>query len=565
VAEDENYWLRRRVRRRSFLYGGAAAMGGAVVIACGDDDDGNRDTAGGPAPTPTTPATQVQPAKRRRGGTLRLLWDVVEAQVDPHSTTQHLGAELWRSVSHGLLKQEATTEQPIADLAEKWESPDPLTYVFHLDARAKWQDLEPVDGRPVVADDIVFSLKRISTPGPSTPRANSFNAIDTVTATSAQEVTIKLKYPFVPILAPLSDKWTAIVPREVAEKFGDLKGGDSLIGCGAFMLKDIDFSSGITLVRNPNYWKPGLPYLDQIAYKVVTDAEAQRAAFQSGQCDISPIIPALLAGSMKSDDVDILELPPGGVGIGVFGGLQDRPPFNDERIRKAINLAVDRDELARAAFPGAKYRIAGVFSNRYWGLPADQVAQLPGYGKKKDSEIKEATDLVNAAGKTGTEITMVTTGEYASYHLDRAEALVPMLEKIGLKIQLDVVEYAVFKDREARKAYEMTGGVYTAFGDPDTPLTNSFTSNGTRNYFNYSDTKYDELVAAQRSIIDVNERKQAIFDLQEFLLQGTPVAFHSWFMNSYIGVHKKVHGFKGTLLAGSSNMGWFHSEMWVDA
>ncbi|MCC7365728.1 MAG: ABC transporter substrate-binding protein [Dehalococcoidia bacterium] len=556
------------MRRRTFLHGSAIAAGGLIAgVACGGGDDDDDDEGGStPAATASGTATSIatSTAQPKQGGELRLLWDVAEAHLDPHATTQHFGAELWRSASHGLLKQKPITEEAEADLATSWENPDQLTYNFKIDPRAKWQNKDPLNGRAVTAEDVVYSLQRISTPGADKPRATSFSAIESFKALDAQTLQVKLKQPFVPILTPLSDKWTAIVPREVVEKYGDLKRGESIIGCGAFICEQADPAVGVTLVRNPAYWKPGMPYLDKITYKVITDAEAQKAAFVSGQVDISYIIPALLVEQYKSDKVEILELPQGGLPVSVIGGQNDKPPFNDERLRRAINLAADRDLMAQAAFPGQKYKNAGVFNHDLWGLPPDEVAKIPGYGKKTDAELKEAADLIKAAGMEGREISLVTTKAYAFAHIDRAEAIVPQLKKIGLEIKLDVQEYAAFKDMETKRTYEMTMGVYSANGDPDTPLTNHFTAKGSRNYFGYSDANMEAMIEKQRQEFNPEARKKLIYDIQRELMKGTPVGYHGWYLNNFIGVAKKVKNFRGTLLAGASNMGQFHAEMWID-
>lgn len=566
--KSDGYWQRRAMSRRGLLQATAAASASAAIIAaCGGGDDNSSSSGNGTSSastaTPNVPKSETATAKK--GGTLNMMWNVADAQMDPHTTTEHFAPELWRAASHGLLKQEAATQNAIPDLATKWEHADALTYVFHLDTRAKWQNTAPVNGRAVTADDVVYSLKRISTADASHPRASGFTLVESFTATDAATVTMKLKSPYVPVLTPLSDKWTVIVPHEVVEKFGDLKRGDSIIGCGPFICQNADSSKGATLVRNADYWNPELPYLDKVVYTTILDATAQQAAYRSKQIDILTL-PDLQIDSFKSDDTTLYDFPQTWMVMSLIGGPNDHPPFNDARVRKAINIGVDRDAIVAAAFPGAKYRTAGVFENEFWGLPADEIAKMPGFDKKTDAEIKDARDLISAAGVAGQEVILNTTKAYSAYHSDRAEAMIPSLEKIGLKIKLNVMEYAAFKDAESKKQFQMTAATYAAYGDPDTPLYNQFHSTGTRNYWNYSDPTYDDMVTKQRTIDDLNARKQAIFEIQRYLLKdGTPMAHDQWYHNTTVAVRKRVHGFVGNNGANSSTAGWFLPQMWVDA
>jgi ABC-type transport system substrate-binding protein len=572
MGDRSNYWLRRKdLSRRTFLYGsGITAAGLLTAVACGggDDDDDTTSAAptqGGAGSGATPTPLAVSTAQAKSGGTLNLIWNTADAQLDPHSTTEHFSPEIYRAASHGLMKQAAGTEAAEPDLATKWEKPDATTLVFHLDPAAKWQDIAPVNGRAVTADDVVYSLKRISTPGPAAPRASSFALIESYTATDKNTVTIKLKQPFVPILSPLSDKWTVIVAPEVVDKFGDLKRGDSIVGCGPYICESADSSKGATLTRNPTYWGKK-PYIDKIVYTTILDAEARIAAFKSGQADVSDIIPDLLVDQFKQNDVKIYEFDSVGVGISLIGGPNDKAPLNDERVRRAINLVVDRTALGQAAFPGAKQQNAGLFSNPTWGIPADEVAKIPGFGKKTSAaELKEAKDLITAAGADGVEIVCNTTKAYNQYHIDRAEALVPMLKQIGINLKLNVMEYAAMKDAETKKALQFTAATYAAYGDPFTPFNNSFTSNGTRNYWNYKDPTYDDMVAKVAVEEDTKKRQQMIYDIQKYLMKGTPTSCDAWYQKIPIGVRTKVKNFQGTLVAGASCSGWYIPEMWIDA
>src|SRR5262249_39211332 len=161
-------------------------------------------------------------------------------------------------------------------------------------------------------------------------------------------------------------------------------------------------------------------------------------------------------------------------------------------------------------------------------------------------------DMVTASGLAGMQIILNTTPPHHQYHIDRATAIQPMLEKIGFKVQLDPLQYAAFKDVESKKQVQMTAATYAGYGDPNTPLVNSFTTAGERNYGNFTVPAYDAMAQKQLGEDDPKARLQIIQDMQRYLLKGTPMAHAQWFSNTTIAVRKRVHNFLGTNIANSS-------------
>lgn len=578
---NDNYWTsrlgRRGITRRRVVAGtalGGAGLASLALVGCGDDDDDNggenTPAAGSPSAaasgTPSSTPTQAA-ATPKKGGTLNLSWNSSDTHLDPHQTIEHLGPDLWRAVSHGLLKQEARTETPRPDLATGWEIPEPTTYVFKLDQRAKWSSQAPVSGRAVTAEDVVYSLKRISTSAPGFVRAGNYTAIESIDAPDASTVRVKLKAPFAPILAALSDKYAVVVAPEVVEKHGDLKKPEALIGCGPFIAENVDTSKSVTLARNPAYWNSALPYLDKVVYTIIKDDEAWQAAFRSGQTDATlQALPFLNLDGFKDSKTTLVEFDQVWFIVSLVGGPNSKAPTSDPRVRQAINLAVDRQMLGEVLYPGGKVRPMGVYENTFWGISPDEAAKVPGYGSKKtDQEIKDAKALISAAGIEGQEIVIDTTKQYGAVFFDAATAVVSMLEKIGLKAKLNVLEFAVMREREKKKEQQLSVGSMAAYGDPDPQLYNVFHSKGTRNNWSFSDPVYDQMVEKQRAELNLEARLKLVKEIQLYLMKGTPVAPYAIDHKTVIGVRNKVKNFKGTPIAGSSCTGWFLPEVWLDA
>jgi peptide/nickel transport system substrate-binding protein len=570
--------LSSRASRRKILKGtgaGLAAGSALWLVGCGgDDDDDDDDVEETAAPSTATAAatseatseaeeesTEAAADQPRTGGKLNMVWIVEDSHLDPHTSSEHFSPELWRAAANGLLKQEALTNLPQPDLAESWEQPDDLTVIFTLTGGVKFHNKPPMDGREFSAEDAVFSLERMSTPEPDYRRATSFSSVESFTADDAQTVTVTLKEAYVPILSAISNKWSIMVAPELIEQFGDLKSGDSIIGTGPFLCEAANSSVGARLVRNPDYFIGGLPYLDEVEYVTIVDLASRDSGFRAGQFDVHTVVEPDLE-SWEEDDTLHVESFEGTVfHLSIISGKVDEAPFTDQRVRKAIDLAIDRDDLARAAWPGSSYRKSGVFPNLTWGIQPEEIERLPGFRAPKDEDIAEAISLMEAAGHGGgLEITVNTTNAYAEYHVTRAEALKPQLEKIGITLNLNLLEFGALKEAEVKKDFQYNLATYAYYDDPDFPLFNSLHSAGVRNYWNWSDPEYDAIVERQRQIIDVEERKEVVLEAQRYLLEQVPVSFDEWFIPTFIAIRNKVHGFQ----VGGATNGWFLAEVWVD-
>lgn len=140
-----------------------------------------------------------------------------------------------------------------------------------------------------------------------------------------------------------------------------------------------------------------------------------------------------------------------------------------------------------------------------------------------------------------------------------------MLARIGIKLKLNVMEFGAMKDAETKKDFQFTAASYAAYGDPHTPMNNSFTSTGTRNYWKFADPKYDDMVAKQAVEENAEKRHQMVVDIQKYLLSGTPVAHDIWYQKNTVAVRKKVMNYQGDVASGSSCTGWFLPKMWINA
>jgi len=227
------------------------------------------------------------------------------------------------------------------DLAERWDvAKDGKTYTFHLRKGIKWQNMPPVNGRELTADDVIFSYNRLwKTIGSG--QAPWFNAVDSIQAVDKYTVRVNMKQPSATFLVLMAHAWAFIHPKEVVERDGDVR--KQTIGSGPFIMTKRQRDVKTELRRNPDYFMPGLPHLDGVDVFYIPDPTANRAAFIARQLDWNSF-------SEKPDIEAIYRSRPDAVLAQKYLGLSyckfhfktDEPPFNDDKLRKAISLTIDR-------------------------------------------------------------------------------------------------------------------------------------------------------------------------------------------------------------------------------
>lgn len=550
--------------RRRFVVGGAATLGAAFLTACGAR---SYSTPSSPAASSGAAGSPAAGEQAKRGGTLKLPIVFTSGHFDIHQFQTGYQMAVWRACANGLFTIDPATGEPVGDLAKEWSFPEPTVLLVKLKPEARWQKKDPVNGRAVTAQDVKFSIERLATKSADFVRSSDYALVERVEAPDAQTVRIELKRPFVPLLSMLANFQAVVVAPEVVQKYGDLKKAEAVIGSGPFLLDRADASTGARAVRNPDYWEPGLPYLDAVEWTIVNDAPTSLAAFRAGEFHLHAV-EAIDAPSLANDKNIALQrfLNPQYFVQGL-GGPIDRAPLNDPRVRRAIDLAVDREALGKVGYPGAEFTLGGVFAHPQWALPADEITKRPGFRRPKDQDLTDATALVQAAGSP--TLTITTSPQYPSFYIDRAQVFKAQLEKAGFKVELEPNEYSAFKDKERRKQYQLTTGTWAFYNDPDALLSGAFAADGARNYFSYASPAFEALLEKERAEPDRARRRDIVFEAQRLLLEDRPLAaFTAWFLNVTVGVRKEVRGvrFGGNGPTGTNvgEEGWQSKRIWLD-
>ena len=229
----------------------------------------------------------------KRGGILRA-WGYDPPHFDPQLTINGKTHNTVSFVYSTLVRYKVGPEIPPGTfivephLAERWESPDDTTYVFHLRQGVTWHNKPPVNGRELVAEDVKFTYDRFLT---ESGNANRYllDSVDRIEVVDRYTVKFLLKEPYVWLLDVLAtSKAMWIIAREVVEKFGDLKKPETAIGTGPFLLERYEPNVKTVFKRNPDYFRTGQPYVDGVEWVVLSDDSTGLAMYRTGQLDCGP-------------------------------------------------------------------------------------------------------------------------------------------------------------------------------------------------------------------------------------------------------------------------------------
>jgi peptide/nickel transport system substrate-binding protein len=315
-------------------------------------------------------------------------------------------------------------------LATSWDTPDPLTYVFHLREGVKFSD-----GAPFSSADVKYTFDTILSPknayyGNYAPYFKATEAVDD----STFKVTLKQPYEyFLTQMASNSD--FGIFPKDWLERCGSTC-DTKVVGTGPFMLKDWVKGDRLVLTRNPNYWDQPKPYLDQVTFKVVPDPQTQVIQLQSGDADVLYNVPfSEVAGLEKSKDLTVYKHGPGAVNELIFNTLV--PPFNDQKVRQAISLAIDRKEIIDSALFGLAEVPTDLFPSWHWGHDAS-APQPPHDPEQAKSMLAQAG--YDASHPLSFELKTINASDF----IDQATVIKAQLEKIGVQVKVTPMEKGAF-------------------------------------------------------------------------------------------------------------------------
>ena len=260
----------------------------------------------------------------------------------------------------------------VGALAESWETPDATTIIAHIRSGVHWHDKAPMNGRELTAADVEFNYHRLYGLGSGFTEVSAVAGgveefLESVTATDDSTVVFKLSRPDVEALPRILDEWVSwVYPPEVIRQHGDITDWRNLVGTGPMELTDVVEGASMKWTKAPNYWgfdekfpQNRLPYVDEINAVILPDMAARLAALRSGKIDVlgtagdSQIrsIDQLKSLQEKNPEINMWTFE-FRAGTGFIFNNVNNPPFNDVRVRRAMQMALDLETINETFFSG---------------------------------------------------------------------------------------------------------------------------------------------------------------------------------------------------------------------
>lgn len=440
-----------------------------------------------------------------------------------------------------LLKYNEKTEI-IGDLAESWQVKEKgRVWIFYLRKNVRWHD-----GMPFTAKDVEFTFNKLMDPSTNTFNRGLFqvNGKDIkFKAIDKYAVKAVLPEPFAPFPTYLT--MMGIVPEHLLRNtdINRCEFNSSPVGTGPFKFRKWHHSDHIIIEPNKNYYM-GPPKLDRIVFRIIPSAETQRIALKNGEVD---------QGYLKVEDLKFLKDLPHLIIYKVpsfmyfyMGFDLTNPLFQDRKVRKAINYAVDKKGLVFAVLQETGEPATGPIPKASWAYnpEVEKYNYNPEEAKKL---LREAGWKINKSGyleKDGRIFEFELAYPLGRTQFQKAAVLInSYLKEVGIKTNLIQVEFSVLIKKCNPGKFQAVLFDWVETFDPDcfVEWDSSQTGKNGMNFMSYSNPEADRLLREARSKIDTAVRKKLYYKFQEIVADDAPYVF-LWYPNSFSAINKRIGG-----------------------
>jgi len=505
---------------------------------------------------------------QKQGGILRLSHFDSPASMSILEESTRAAEQPMMHVFNNLImyKQDVpqnSLESIVPDLATSWSwSEEGTELTLPLRQGVKWHD-----GKPFTAKDVKCTWDLLMGIGEDklrvNPRKSWYGNVEEVKTNGDNEVTFKLKQPQPALLALLASGWSPVYPCHVPAR--DMR--QRPIGTGPFKFVEFKPNESIKLTRNPDYWKPGRPYLDGIEYTIMREVAPADLAFFAGKFDVgSPfsVTPPRLNDFKSQAPQAICEM----TAVNVPRTMLINPhvaPFDNPELRRAMNLSLDRKAFNDIVNEGKGHIGATMMPppEGVWGMPPEVLKNLPGYDPDVEKNRAEAKKIMEKLGYGPDNhlVTKVSTRNIPSWRTP-AVLISSQLKEIYIDAELDVVDTTQWYPKVMRKDFTIGAvPIETGVDDPDQMFYENFRCGAARNYAGYCNAEFDKLVDEQSMQPDPEKRKKIVWQLERILADAAirPVIFYP------VGATCRQPYVKGlTIMVNSIYNGWRFEDVWLD-
>ena len=414
------------------------------------------------------------------------------------------------------------------DLAESWEYQDSRNVTFRLRRGVKFHD-----GTEMTSEDVKFTLERVLDPATRSPGRSFIDQITSVETPDRFTVRIKLALPLASLLSGLASANLSIVQKAAVQRFGNLQRNEA--GTGPFMLAEWVPDNFMRLVKNPNYFRRGMPKVDTLIIRVIPDQASLLAGVRTRSLDMATINQGpVITAAKRESGLNVMQKA--GLNLRIFSFNTTRKPYDDPRVRYAFAWAIDRQAIVNTAEFGFAAVSGPIPAATPWATP---VSRLPSY----TPNIARARQLLAEAGYPQGFATRIVTSPTYEGGVAVAQVIQEQLRAIGIAATLDTIEWGTYINRWVARDFDTMIELRGGDPDPDRFLYRTFHSTGGVNNFLFRDRDIDLLLERGRVNVDAERRKVVYAELEKALIEAAPAIFLYTPMETQV-LQGYVRGFK---------------------
>ena len=474
-------------------------------------------------------------------------------------------------------------------LAESWEFPDSGTHVVHLRKGIHWQNIPPANSREFTSDDVVFHYNRLYGLGGGFTKPDPFRAEigfqDLISVTAIDKYTVVFKWKTTnheSIMETLHGvmQGQCLENPEAVKQWGDVNDWHHAIGTGPFILQDFVAGSSATLIKNPDYWgyderfpQNKLPYVDAVKYLIIPDQETALAAMRAGKIDIMTGVSPLQAQTMCKTNPEIFQICNPGTQALTLQPRNDKAPFDDIRVRKAMQMAIDLPGIARDYYHCLVEPYPSTVTSRSlkgWGFPYEEWPQ-----DLKDEYTYNPTGakklLADSGYPEGFKTNVVAD---TAWDMDLIRIIKSYFAQVGIDMEIHpMVNNDINGFVGINPTHELVYREYGPLGHTYSPFQAITRFNtvhfGNLKWLNVSDPIIDAFYIKALDATKEDEVKQIMRDMNErvarqhfaiSLLQSASYCLHQPWLKGYHGqIHSVWMG-----MGGPSRLSLYGARCWID-
>jgi peptide/nickel transport system substrate-binding protein len=507
-----------------------------------------------PASTEQSPPEQAtaaqaeateQAAAPQQGGTVVVAHTNDPGSLNPAITTAFNTHFVTDQIFNGLVGLDDQLN-PVPELAESWEiGEEGKVYTFHLQPNVTWHD-----GEPFTSADVKFSFEEALLQFHSRTKAGLENILESIETPDPSTVVFRFKQPYGPLLQRLDVVEAPIIPKHIYEG-KDLENDPANlnpIGTGPFKFVEYVKGDHVTLERNPNYFRAGLPYLDKVIFRIIPDANTATLALEQGEVDF--------LFSVQGSDLERLRNNPEITLVQGFGGSGGslcqitlipnltKPPFDKLEVRRAFYQALDRQFILDRVYFGQGSLSTGPISHQLEWAYTPGVPSYP-------YDVAAANELLDQAGyprsANGNRFTI--TFSHASSFAKLGEAMREQFRQVGINLELESMDFnAAVEKVFVKKEFDLGVASYCNGPDPEIGVRRVYVSSNIgpipfSNGAGYKNEEIDQLFDQAATLTDRAERAEVYAEIQQIIVDDLP---YFWIVDSegYRAYRSTFEGFR---------------------